>query len=78
MRRTEIKTYDGLASFESLSHSSGSLHDVAVAPGSCIVVAEALTKVLVPVVVGDAAVVDAGHGTWPRLGPQSGSVGQGV
>jgi hypothetical protein len=79
IRRTEIKTYDGLAAFWSSSHSSTSLHG-GDAVGSCTVVAETEVEaiVLVELVDDDGEEEDdgddegVGQGAWPRLGPQSG------
>lgn len=63
-------TYDGLASFWSLSHSSTSLHG-GDAVGSSIVVAETEVEAIVLIKVADDDGEGVGQGTWPRLGPQS-------
>lgn len=68
IRRTEIKTYDGLAAFSCSSHSSTSLHGGdAVELGSCTVVAATEVEAIVL-----ARVAVDGQGTWPRFGPQPG------
>ena len=54
IRRTEIKTYDGLAAFACSSHSSTSSHDGdAVELGGCTVVAATEVEAIVLAGVAD-------------------------